>query len=78
MIAGLLANLRPAIAQAVFLAIQCVFYFGVEKFEGPPHNIYRKIDEKIPFQPAWVFIYYPRSPLVALSPVAAYHANQAV
>ena len=78
MIAALTANLRPAIAQAIFLAIQCVVYFGVEKFEGPPHNIYRKIDEKIPFQPAWVFIYILWFPLIFLFPVAAYFANQAV
>ena len=78
MIAALTANLRPAIAQAIFLAIQCVVYFGVEKFEGPPHDIYRKIDEKIPFQPAWVFIYILWFPLIFLFPVAAYFANQAV
>ena len=71
MIAALTANLRPAIAQAIFLAIQCVVYFGVEKFEGPPHDIYRKIDEKIPFQPAWVYIYILWFPLIFITKESA-------
>ncbi len=74
----MIANLRPAIAQAVFLGFQCIIYFGVEKFEGPPHDIARSIDRRIPFQPVWVFAYILWFPLIALFPVAAYFADPAV
>ncbi|MBQ7536470.1 MAG: phosphatase PAP2 family protein [Stomatobaculum sp.] len=78
MIRGLAENFRPALFQAIFLGFQSLIYFGVEKFEGPPHDIYRNIDHRIPFQPAWVFIYILWFPLIFLFPVAAYFADTAV
>ena len=77
-LADVTANFRPVLAQAVFLAVQCILYFGVEKFEGPPHNIYRDIDRSIPFQPGWVYIYILWFPLIFLFPVALYFADPAV
>ena len=72
------AFLKPYILQAAFLAVQTLVYFGVERFEGPPHDVSRPIDERIPFQPAWVFIYILWFPLIFLFPPAVYFADRAL
>lgn len=69
---------RLVTAQALLLGGQCVIYFGSEKFQKNPHNVYRAIDRRIPFVPAWVFAYVLWFPLIALFPLAAYYADTAV
>lgn len=66
---------RLILAQAILLGGQCLLYFGVEALEGPPHNVERGIDRRIPFAPAWVYIYVLWFPLIALFPLALYFAS---
>ena len=66
---------RLILAQAILLGGQCLLYFGVEALEGPPHNVDRGIDRRIPFAPVWVYIYVLWFPLIALFPLALYFAS---
>ena len=62
--------LRGALLQAALLLFQSVTYFGIETFEGPPHDVSVPLDRMIPFQPAWVFVYILWFPLIAAFPLA--------
>ncbi len=62
--------LRAALVQAVLLGLQILIYFGVERFEGQPHDISRPIDAHVPFRPGWVVPYCLWFPLIAVFPLA--------
>lgn len=70
--------LKVILAQAILLMIQCVFYFGVEIFEGKPHNVLTRIDDYLPFSPCWVYAYVLWFPLIAVFPVLTFSANTAI
>lgn len=70
--------LRLAGLQAVLLLCQSILYFGSEKFQRKPHNVYFAADRKIPFVPAWVFAYILWFPLIFLFPLALYYTDRAV
>jgi len=62
-------------AEILILGLQTLLYFGVEAFEGKPHNVAKKIDGHIPFVPAFVYIYVLWFPLIFLFPLALFQAN---
>ena len=62
-------------AEILILGLQTLLYFGVEAFEGKPHNVAKKIDGHIPFVPAFVYIYVLWFPLILLFPLALFQAN---
>ena len=62
-------------AEILLLGLQTLLYFGVEAFEGKPHNVAKKIDGHIPFVPAFVYIYVLWFPLILLFPLALFQAN---
>lgn len=57
---------------ASVLLLQGVLYFGSEKFQTSAHNVEREFDKKIPFAPAWVFVYVMWFPLIALCPLSLF------
>ena len=62
-------------AEILILGLQTLLYFGVEAFEGKPHNVAKKIDGHIPFVPAFVYIYVLWFPLILLFPLALFQAD---
>ncbi|MDD6196099.1 phosphatase PAP2 family protein [[Clostridium] aminophilum] len=70
--------LKVILVQAILLMIQCVLYFGVEIFEGKPHNVLTRIDDYLPFSPFWVYAYVLWFPLIAVFPVLTFSANTAI
>ena len=63
------------LAEIFILGLQTLLYFGVEAFEGKPHNVAKKIDGHIPFVPAFVYIYVLWFPLILLFPLALFQAD---
>ena len=63
------------LAEILILGLQTLLYFGVEAFEGKPHNVAKKIDGHIPFVPAFVYIYVLWFPLILLFPLALFQAD---
>ena len=61
------------VIQIVFLSVQALLYFGIQIFEGEPHEIYTRIDAKIPFVPQAIFIYSLWFPLVFFFPLVLHH-----
>ncbi len=70
--------LRLALLQALLLLCQSILYFGSEKFQRKPHNVYFAVDRRIPFVPAWVFAYILWFPLIFFFPLAVYYTDRAV
>ena len=62
-------------AEILILGLQTLLYFGVEAFEGKPHNVAKKIDGHIPFVSAFVYIYVLWFPLILLFPLALFAAD---
>lgn len=64
--------IKPACVQICLLAVQTLLYMLVQK----PHKGYRDVsssyDDKIPFVPAWIFVYVLWFPLVFIYPVYLY------
>ncbi len=70
--------LRVVIFQAGLLFVQTILYLGIQKFEGPAHDMKRDIDNKIPLVPQWIFIYVLWFPLIAIFPLGLYWWNVSV
>lgn len=68
-------QIKVLLAEILLLGLQTLLYFGVEAFEGKPHNAAKKIDGHIPFVPAFVYIYVLWFPLIFLFPLALFQAN---
>ena len=68
-------RIKVLLAEILLLGLQTLLYFGVEAFEGKPHNVAKKIDGHIPFVPAFVYIYVLWFPLILLFPLALFRAN---
>lgn len=68
-------RIKVLLAEILLLGLQTLLYFGVEAFEGKPHNVEKKIDGHIPFVPAFVYIYVLWFPLIFLFPLALFRAN---
>ena len=68
-------RIKVLLAEILLLGLQTLLYFGVEAFEGKPHNVAKKIDGHIPFVPAFVYIYVLWFPLIFLFPLALFRAN---
>lgn len=68
-------QIKVLLAEILLLGLQTLLYFGVEAFEGKPHNVAKKIDGHIPFVPAFVYIYVLWFPLIFLFPLALFQAN---
>ena len=54
---------------AAFLLTQTIIYFGVEIFEGEPHNVERPLDRKIPVIHQFSYIYVTWFALIAVTPL---------
>lgn len=67
--------LKVAVLQTFLLFFQTLLYFGVQKFEGPTHDISCKIDSKIHFWPYIIFIYILWYPIIAVFPLCLYWYN---
>lgn len=68
-------QIKVLLAEILLLGLQTLLYFGVEAFEGKPHNVAKKIDGHIPFVPAFVYIYVLWFPLILLFPLALFRAD---
>ena len=68
-------RIKVLLAEILLLGLQTLLYFGVEAFEGKPHNVEKKIDGHIPFVPAFVYIYVLWFPLILLFPLALFRAD---
>ena len=68
-------RIKVLLAEILLLGLQTLLYFGVEAFEGKPHNVAKKIDGHIPFVPAFVYIYVLWFPLILLFPLALFRAD---
>lgn len=68
-------QIKVLLAETLLLGLQTLLYFGVEAFEGKPHNVAKKIDGHIPFVPAFVYIYVLWFPLILLFPLALFRAD---
>jgi len=68
-------QIKVLLAEILLLGLQTLLYFGVEAFEGKPHNVAKKIDGHIPFVPAFVYIYVLWFPLILLFPLALFQAD---
>ena len=66
------------ITQVILLSVQALLYFGIQIFEGPAHEIYTKLDEKIPYAPQTIFIYALWFPLVMFFPLFVHHFSAAL
>lgn len=64
--------LKLVLVQAALLTIQGILYFGVQYFEGPPHDMKLPLDDHIPFRTQAIFIYVLWYPLIAFYPLALY------
>lgn len=61
--------LKIIIFQAALLACQTILYFGIQKFEGPAHDVSSRLDKKIPYLPHSIFIYVLWFPMIAFYPL---------
>ncbi len=62
--------------QAALLLCQTILYFGIQKFEGPAHDVSSSFDKKIPYLPYSIFIYVLWFPMIAVYPLCLYiHSN---
>ena len=68
-------RIKVLLAEILLLGLQTLLYFGVEVFEGKPHNVAKKIDGHIPLVPAFVYIYVLWFPLILLFPLALFAAD---
>ena len=57
------------------IVFQIIAYFGVELIEGAPHNVKRKIDDRIPLIPWTGIIYSTWFPLIGFAPLAIYYGS---
>ena len=64
------------IFQAILLICQGILYLGVQKFEGPAHDVKCRIDDKIPFWQPGVCIYALWYPLIAVFPLCLFDGNR--
>lgn len=64
--------IKPAIVQIILLSVQTLLYFGIQKFEGPAHDVSSRWDAKIPYWPPSVFVYILWFPLIAVFPLCLY------
>jgi len=60
------------IFQTVLLICQGVLYLGIQKFEGPAHDVSSKLDQKIPLWTPSVLVYVLWYPLIAIFPLCLY------
>lgn len=51
-------------------------YFGSELLQKKPHNVNRKIDDRVPLRPAWVYVYVCWFPLILFVPVGVYYCSR--
>ena len=66
------------IFQIILLCVQTGLYFGIQKFEGPAHDVSCKLDKRIPYWPYSVFIYVLWFPLIAIFPLCVYWHDQII
>ncbi len=66
------------IFQTFLLICQGVLYLGIQKFEGPAHDVKCRIDDKIPFWQPGVFIYVLWFPMIAVFPLFLFKENQSL
>lgn len=60
---------------AGLLVFQVLIYFGSEKIQSSPHDIQREFDQRIPFNPEWVYVYVLWFPLIAVFPLTLFNYN---
>lgn len=63
------------IIQAVILLIQIILYFGSERFQHVFHNPQRRLDQRIPRIPAFVYPYVLWFPLIVIFPIGLYYCS---
>lgn len=63
---------KAVIVQIFLLAFQCILYLGVQKIEGPAHDVKHRLDDKIPFWTPSVLIYVLWYPMIAIFPLCLY------
>lgn len=61
------------IVTAALLTLQTASYFGVQKLEGPAHDVKSRVDDKIPYKPGFIFVYIMWYPLIAVFPEILYY-----
>lgn len=64
---------KLTIIQAVILVIQIILYFGSERFQHVFHNPQRRLDQRIPRIPAFVYPYVLWFPLIVIFPIGLYY-----
>ena len=64
---------KLTIIQAVILVIQIILYFGSERFQQVFHNPQRRLDQRIPRIPAFVYPYVLWFPLIVIFPIGLYY-----
>lgn len=64
------------IFQTVLLMFQGLLYLGVQKFEGPAHDVKCRLDDRIPFWQPGVFVYVLWYPLIAVFPLFLFDGNR--
>ena len=57
------------------IVFQIIAYFGVELIEGEPHNVKRKIDDRVPLIPWTGIIYSTWFPLIGFAPLVLYYGD---
>ena len=62
--------------QVILLSIQGLLYLGVQKLEGPAHDVSCRLDEKIPFWTPGILIYVLWFPLIAIFPLTLFAVDQ--
>lgn len=70
--------MKLIIFTACFLLFQVIAYFGVEKFEGRPHDVERQIDKRIPVIPWFSIIYATWFPAIAICPLVLFYADREI
>ncbi len=73
-----LSLFQRILIQAVLLSVQSLLYFGCEKFQKNFHDVHRDIDDQIPLDPRWVWVYILWFPLIAIAPLSFYHGKGAL
>jgi len=63
---------KVVIFQIILLMVQGILYLGVQKLEGPAHDVSSKLDQKIPLWTPSVLIYVLWFPLIAIFPLCLY------
>ncbi|MGN0658809.1 MAG: hypothetical protein ACI4LA_04305 [Emergencia sp.] len=65
--------INAIILQIILLAFQALLYFGLQKFEGPAHDVSCSLDEKIPYRPYSIFVYILWFPMIFFFPLCLYY-----